>query len=56
MTTLSMPKERLRFVLLEGIHPAAVEVLHRSGYTNIEAVDRSLTGDESRPNQSKLLH
>ena len=48
MTTLSMPKERLRFVLLEGIHPAAVEVLHRSGYTNIETIERSLTGDELR--------
>ncbi len=48
MTNFSMPKERLRFVLLEGIHPAAVDVLHRSGYTHVETTDRSLTGDELR--------
>ena len=33
---LSVPKERLKFVLLEGIHQSAVEALKLDGYTSVE--------------------
>lgn len=41
-----MPKERIRFVLLEGIHPTAVDALRRAGYTNVQTHGRSLAGAE----------
>jgi D-3-phosphoglycerate dehydrogenase len=43
---LSVPKDRLKFVLLEGIHPSATEVLRQDGYTNIETHPKSLSGAE----------
>lgn len=41
-----MPKNRIRFVLLEGIHASAVELLRREGYTDIESLPKALTGDD----------
>ena len=46
MTRLSLSKDRIRFLLLEGVHPAAREALREAGYTNVEAVTGSLTGDD----------
>jgi D-3-phosphoglycerate dehydrogenase len=46
MTRLSVPKDKLKFVLLEGIHPSAVEVLRRDGYTQIETHAKALSGAE----------
>lgn len=43
---LSVPKEKLRFVLLEGIHSSAVESLQRDGYTDIVTSPKALAGDE----------
>jgi D-3-phosphoglycerate dehydrogenase len=43
---LSVPKEKLKFVLLEGIHASAVEALREDGYTNIEFHSKSLSGAE----------
>ena len=43
---LSVPKEKLKFVLLEGIHASAVEALREDGYTNIEVHSKSLSGAE----------
>jgi len=43
---LSVPKERLKFVLLEGIHPWAVEALAQDGYTNVVTSAKALAGDE----------
>ena len=43
---LSVPKEKLRFVLLEGIHASAIETLRADGYTNVETHRQSLSGDE----------
>ena len=50
MTTprLSVPKDRLKFVLLEGIHRSAVEALNADGYTTIDARPGALTGDALR--------
>ncbi len=43
---LSVQKDKLKFVLLEGIHPSAVEVLERDGYTNVQTHAKALAGDE----------
>jgi D-3-phosphoglycerate dehydrogenase len=43
-TRLSLDKEKLKFVLLEGIHPSAVEVLTRDGYTQVECHAQALAG------------
>ena len=38
----SFPRERIRVVLLEGIHPGAQAYLVEHGYTNVELVEGSL--------------
>jgi len=43
---LSVPKEKLKFVLLEGIHPSAVETLNAEGYTQIVTSPKALAGEE----------
>ncbi|HZY17327.1 MAG TPA: phosphoglycerate dehydrogenase [Ramlibacter sp.] len=43
---LSVPKERIKFALLEGIHPSAVESLAASGYTQVATYPKALEGDE----------
>jgi len=48
MKTLSLPKDKIRILLLEGIHNRAVECFHAAGYNNIETLPASLTGDELR--------
>ncbi len=45
-TRLSVPKEKLKFVLLEGIHPWAVEALQQDGYSQIVVSPKALAGDE----------
>jgi D-3-phosphoglycerate dehydrogenase len=37
VSRLSVPKSKIRIVLLEGIHENAVKVLEANGYTNVEA-------------------
>ncbi len=46
MTRLSLSKDRIKFLLLEGIHPIAKETLREAGYTNVETRPGSLTRDE----------
>jgi D-3-phosphoglycerate dehydrogenase len=41
---LSTPKEKLKFVLLEGIHPSALDTLRDDGYTTIETSPKALAG------------
>jgi len=43
-TRLSLDKDKLKFVLLEGIHPSAVEVLNRDGYRQVVSHAQALTG------------
>ena len=43
-TRLSFDKDKLKFVLLEGIHESAVDVLRRDGYTQIETHAKALSG------------
>jgi D-3-phosphoglycerate dehydrogenase / 2-oxoglutarate reductase len=42
---LSVPKEKLKFVLLEGIHASAIETLKQDGYTQIVTSPKALSGD-----------
>lgn len=39
---LSLPKDRIRILLLEGINEAAVEYMRLSGYTSIERLPKAL--------------
>ncbi|MEQ8396380.1 phosphoglycerate dehydrogenase [Thalassobaculum sp.] len=39
---LSRPKNQIRFLLLEGISPSAVEVLRSAGYDNVEVLPKAL--------------
>jgi D-3-phosphoglycerate dehydrogenase / 2-oxoglutarate reductase len=42
MNTTSYPKEKIKILLLEGIHPAAIKLFTESGYTDIEILNSSL--------------
>ncbi|MEJ8567378.1 phosphoglycerate dehydrogenase [Elongatibacter sediminis] len=42
----SLDKDKIKFVLLEGIHPMAAEVIRQHGYSRIETLDHALTGAE----------
>ena len=42
MPEISLDKRKIRFLLLEGVHPSAVDVLKASGYTNIDYVATSM--------------
>lgn len=44
MNKTSLDKSKIRFLLLEGIHPSAQDVLRRAGYTQIEALPGALEG------------
>lgn len=44
MNKTSLDKAHIKFLLLEGIHPSAVQVLQAAGYTNIESLSAALEG------------
>lgn len=44
--TLSLAKDKIRFLLLEGVHPTADDVLHQSGYHSIERYDKAIDPDK----------
>ncbi|WP_230659085.1 phosphoglycerate dehydrogenase [Psychrobacter sp. I-STPA10] len=44
--TLSLQKDKIRFLLLEGVHDNALKVLNNAGYTNIEYLTHALDYDE----------
>ncbi|QMV71518.1 phosphoglycerate dehydrogenase [Comamonas piscis] len=46
MTKTSLDKSKIKFLLLEGIHPSALKVLQAAGYTQIEALTGALEGEE----------
>ena len=45
MIKTSTDKKKIRFLLLEGIHPSAVKVLKAAGYSHIEVLSGALDGD-----------
>lgn len=46
MAETSLDKSKIRFLLLEGLHPSAVESLNAAGYTNIDYSRGALNDDE----------
>ena len=46
MLKTSIAKQKIKFLLLEGIHPSAVDVLRTAGYTQIDSVQGALPDDE----------
>jgi D-3-phosphoglycerate dehydrogenase / 2-oxoglutarate reductase len=45
MTKTSTDKKKIKFLLLEGIHPSAIEVLKAAGYTQIESLAGALSDE-----------
>ncbi|MDK9777139.1 MULTISPECIES: phosphoglycerate dehydrogenase [unclassified Vibrio] len=46
MAKVSLEKEKIKILLLEGLHPSSVEVLQSAGYSNIEYHKGSLSEEE----------
>jgi D-3-phosphoglycerate dehydrogenase len=46
MAQQSLEKNKIRFLLLEGVHPSAVEALNAAGYHNIEQHAKALPPEE----------
>lgn len=46
MHALSLEKDKIKFLLLEGVDPSSVDVLRRAGYNNVEYEKKALDGDE----------
>ncbi len=46
MAKVSLEKDKIKILLLEGVHPSALEVLQSAGYSNIEYHKGSLSGEE----------
>ncbi|MGB2682247.1 MAG: phosphoglycerate dehydrogenase [Candidatus Competibacter sp.] len=45
MSTTSLAKSKIKILLLEGIHPSAVDAFQADGYSTIEAHPKALSGD-----------
>ncbi|MFM2486540.1 phosphoglycerate dehydrogenase [Celerinatantimonas yamalensis] len=43
MSKFSLDKDKIKILLLEGLHPSSVDAFHSAGYTNIEQVKTSLS-------------
>ena len=46
MAKVSLDKSKIKFLLLEGVHQNALDVLHDAGYTNIEYHKKALEPEE----------
>ncbi|MEP4889020.1 MAG: phosphoglycerate dehydrogenase [Aliiglaciecola sp.] len=46
MSKVSLPKEKIKILLLEGLHQSSVETLEANGYTNIEYIKTSLSEEK----------
>ena len=44
--TTSLDKSKIKFLLLEGIHASAIEIIRGAGYTQIETLPKALQGEE----------
>lgn len=47
-TLLSLPKNKIRILLLEGIHTSAIDLLKTNGYENVQLLNTALEGEELR--------
>ena len=48
MSKTSLDKSKIKILLLEGIHPSAVDAFQADGYTNIESHAKALSGEKLR--------
>ena len=55
MATTSLDKSKIKFLLLEGIHPSALDVIRAAGYSQIEAIAGALPDDELAAWTQELL-
>src|SRR5512147_131875 len=46
MSQTSFDKDKIKILLLEGVHDSAIESFHAAGYRNIERKAGALQGDE----------
>ena len=46
MSKVSLPKDKIKILLLEGVHQSALETLQANGYSNIEYLKTSLPEEE----------
>ena len=46
MSKVSLPKDRIKILLLEGLHQSALDSFQNNGYHNIESLKTSLPEDE----------
>ena len=46
MAQQSLEKSKIKFLLLEGVHPSAAETLQKCGYNNIEQYKKALPAEE----------
>jgi len=46
MTKFSLSKDKIKILLLEGLHQSSVDTFTQAGYTNIENIKTSLSEDE----------
>jgi D-3-phosphoglycerate dehydrogenase / 2-oxoglutarate reductase len=46
MANTSLDKDKIRILLLEGVHESAVETLRKAGYSNIEYIKTSLAQED----------
>lgn len=46
MSTISLAKEKIKILLLEGVHESALEELKSQGYSNIEYIKTSLSEED----------
>jgi D-3-phosphoglycerate dehydrogenase / 2-oxoglutarate reductase len=46
LTKTSLDKSKIKFVLLEGVHPSAVQTLQNAGYSNIDYLKGALAEEE----------
>ena len=46
MAQQSLEKRKIKFLMLEGVHPSAIEMLRGAGYENIESHQKALPPEE----------
>ncbi|MBV9076496.1 MAG: phosphoglycerate dehydrogenase [Methylobacteriaceae bacterium] len=53
---LSLPKDRIQVLLLEGVNDSAIEVLRGAGYSNVERLPKALDPDDLKARLAAGVH
>ena len=56
MRKTSLDKSKIKFLLLEGVHPSALEVLRNAGYTQIESLPGALPEEQLKEKIAELKY